>query len=100
MILTFLYKLIPTQRQKHQLDDLLNDQRVLYNAALEERISCYTHTKQSRTYFDQCKSLTEWRQSEPKAALVCRAVVSPEVGNVIQWDERRLENRFLKGIYK
>jgi putative transposase len=27
--------------------------------------------------------------------ILCRAVVSPEVGNVIQWDERRLGNLYL-----
>ncbi len=30
--------------------------------------------------------------------ILCRAVVSPEVGNVIRWDERRLKNHFLEEI--
>ncbi len=65
MLLTYQCKLIPTQKQRQQLDGYLNNERVLYNAALEERIS-YHHLK-NRSYFDQSKALTEWRQSDPEA---------------------------------
>ena len=46
----------------------LEDQRQLYNAALEERIDCYRKTGKGRTYFDQCKALTECRRDLPEMA--------------------------------
>jgi len=42
---------------------------MLYNAALEERIGAYRHGV-IRSYIDQTKALTEWRQSDPEAAAV------------------------------
>ena len=51
----------------------------LYNACLEERIDCYKKTGKSRTYYDQCKALTEVRADDPEYAdisvLVFRGVV-------------------------
>lgn len=68
MLVTYKYKLKPSRQQYIELDHLLQEQRVLYNAALQERIDCYRHTGRSRSFFDQCKALTEWRQSDPAAA--------------------------------
>ena len=48
------------------LDRILDDQRHLYNAALEERIGCYRKTGKGLTYFDQAKSLTECRKEIPE----------------------------------
>ncbi len=71
MFLTYQYKLIPTQKQKQHLDRLLDDQRVLYNAALEERISYYRHSQKNRSLYDQQKALTEWRQSDASSFSSC-----------------------------
>ena len=38
----------------------------LYNACLEERIDCYKKTGESRSYYDQCKALTEVRADDPE----------------------------------
>lgn len=67
MILTYQYRLLPSKRQHRALEILLEAQRVLYNAALEERIGAYRH-RVALTYIDQCKSLSEWRQRDPEAA--------------------------------
>lgn len=64
IVLTYKYRLLPTKRQHAALAQILEDQRQLYNAALEERIDCYRKTGKGRTYFDQCKSLTELRKDD------------------------------------
>jgi putative transposase len=38
MILTYRYRLLPTKRQHRSLETILESQRQLYNAALEEWI--------------------------------------------------------------
>ncbi len=67
MIVTYQYRILPSKAQHRALETLLESQRELYNAALEERIGAYTQGI-IRTYNDQSKSLTEWRQSDPEAA--------------------------------
>ena len=68
MILTYRFRLLPTKRQHDAFADILEGQRRLYNAALEERIDAYRKFGITRSYIDQCKALTEWRQSDPEAA--------------------------------
>src|SRR5438552_3148395 len=67
MILTYRFRLLPTRRQHRALEQILEGQRQLYNAALEERIGAYRKAGISLTYEDQCKALTEWRHSDPEA---------------------------------
>ena len=67
MILTYRYRLLPTKRQHKALEAILESQRQLYNAALEERIDAYRKAGVTRGYIDQTKALTEWRQSDPEA---------------------------------
>lgn len=68
MLLTFKYRLMPTRTQHRALQRMLEDQRQLYNAALEERIDCYRKTGKSLSYMDQTKSLTIWRSQDQAAA--------------------------------
>jgi putative transposase len=68
MILTYRYRLLPTKRQHRALEAILESQRLLYNAALEERIEAYRKAHVTRTYFDQTKALTEWRHDDPEAS--------------------------------
>src|SRR5258706_1633292 len=67
MIVTFRYRLLPAKRQHRALEQILESQRQLYNAALEERIGAYSKAGVTRTYIDQTKALTEWRRSDPEA---------------------------------
>jgi len=67
MILTYKYRLLPNKAQHKALIILCEQQRLLYNAALEERIGCYQKTGKTINGFDQCKSLTEWRRDDPEA---------------------------------
>ena len=53
MILTYRYRLLPSKRQHAALTGLLDGQRALYNAALEERIDCYRKTGKGISYIDQ-----------------------------------------------
>ena len=87
MILTFRYRLLPTKRQYRALDSILEDQRQLYNAALEERIDAYRKAGITRTLFDQCKALTEWRREDPQAAAL--------PANLQRWTLRRLHEAYL-----
>lgn len=68
MILTFRYRLLPSKAQHRTLERILESQRQLYNAALEERIGAYRKAGKTLTYIDQSKGLTEWRRSDPQAS--------------------------------
>ena len=69
------YRLLPEKRSTwRRLDAMLDAQRRLYNAALEERIDCYRKTGKSLTYFDQAKSLTVCRRTLPDMAAVPVAI--------------------------
>jgi len=68
MIVTYRYRLLPTKRQHRALEQIVESQRELYNAALEERIGAYRNAGITRTYIDQTKALTEWRGSDPEAS--------------------------------
>jgi putative transposase len=59
---------MPDRRQHRALEAILESQRQLYNAALQERIDAYRKAGITRAYFDQTKALTEWRQSDPEAS--------------------------------
>ena len=41
MVLTFRFRLLPSKSQHRVLEQILESQRQLYNAALEERIGAY-----------------------------------------------------------
>jgi putative transposase len=69
VILTYCYRLLPSRHQHRALEALLEGQRQLYNAALEERIEAHRKARVTRTYVDQCKALTEWRQAIPMRRL-------------------------------
>jgi putative transposase len=64
MVLEFRYRLLPTKAQHRALERILESQRQLYNAALEERIGAYRKAGKAITYFDQSKSLTELRRDD------------------------------------
>ena len=69
------FRLLPEKRSTwRQLEAMLDTQRCLYNAALEERIDCYRKTGKSLTYFDQAKSLTVCRKVLPDMAAVPVAI--------------------------
>ena len=64
MVLTHLYRIRPTRAQHAALDKILEDQRQLYNAALQERISAW-RCGTSLSMNDQTRSLTEIRSFDP-----------------------------------
>jgi putative transposase len=64
MIVCFRYRLLPRRTQHRALEQILESQRELYNAALEERIGAHRLAGKSITYFDQTGSITEWRESD------------------------------------
>lgn len=68
MHLTYKYRVLTKPTQARRLAELLESQRQLSNAALQERIDCYRKTGASLSYFDQCKGLTECRKALPEMA--------------------------------
>lgn len=64
MIRTYKYKLLPTKAQHVALEEILESQRQLYNAALEERIDAYKKNNKTISLYDQCASLTILRKDE------------------------------------
>ena len=54
----------------------------LYNACLEERIDCYKKTGESRSYYDQCRALTEVRADDPEYADISVQVFRGVMGRI------------------
>jgi putative transposase len=65
VILTWSWRLRPTRAQHRLLELALESQRVLYNAALEERVDAWRKARRSITLYDQAKALTEIRRDDP-----------------------------------
>jgi len=68
MHLTYKYRLLPSKKQHQALAATCEAQRLLYNAALEERVDCYAKTGKGLNYIAQCNGLTQWRKSDLDAA--------------------------------
>lgn len=83
MILAYKYRLLPSKAQHKAMAAICEGQRLLYNAALEERIDCYRKTGRGRSYVDQCAAVTEWRSFDPNAK------VAPL--NLHRWTLRRVD---------
>ena len=84
--LTYKYPLRPTERQHRALEAMAEGQRILYNAALAERIECYRRTGKGRSYIDQCKALTECRRDIPEMAEL--------PVNLQRWTLKRVDDAF------
>lgn len=87
---TFKYRLLPTRSQHKRLEEICASQRILYNAALEERIDCYKKTGKGRSYIDQCKAVTELRQDDQYSQIPA---------NLQRWTLKRLDDAY-KGFFK
>lgn len=74
MVLTYRVRLQPTKQHRRALESILEQQRQLYNAALEERIACYQKTGRTITDIDQSKSLTVIRADDQTFAVVQRRI--------------------------
>lgn len=84
--LNFKYRLNLTKNQHRKLEEICESQRILYNAALQERIGCYQKTGKGRSYRDQCKSLTELRQDPEFSNLPA---------NLQRWTLKRVDDAFI-----
>ena len=91
MILTYRYRLLPLKSQHRALERICDGQRVLYNAALQERIDCYSKTGKTRTYIDQCKALTQCRSELPG--------MGDLPVNLQRWTLKRLDDAF-QGFFR
>lgn len=86
MVLNYVYRLLPRKSQHRALEAILESQRQLYNAALEERIDAYRKAGVTRNYAAQTKALTEWRQTDPEASAL--------PANLQRFTLKRLDNAY------
>ena len=80
MNLTFQYKLNLTTKQIKIFDTILEGQRILYNAALQERNDAYKKKNISITKFDQYQHLPSIKQDVPV--------------NIQRWTLTKLDNAY------
>jgi putative transposase len=90
MILTYRFKLAPSKSQYALFDRLCEQQRQLYNAALQERVEAWRKSGKSITKLDQNKSLTEIRSFDESYASVPVAMS--------RWSIARVDDAF-KGFF-
>lgn len=87
MFLSYRYSLRPTRAQHRALDAILEGQRLLYNAALEERIEAWRKAQTSISCFDQFKSLTVIRADDPHGYGALPAALS-------RWPLKKVDEAF------
>ena len=68
MLRKITYRLYPTVGQAQSLDRMFESHRVLYNAALEQRVTAYRMCGGSVSFKEQCRGLTELRAAMPEWA--------------------------------
>jgi putative transposase len=85
--LTYQYRLSPTKSQLRALDRILEMQRLLYNAALQERRDAWRLAKVSIGWIDQSKALTTIRSDDPDGYGALPA-------NLSRWTFRKVDFAF------
>ena len=92
MIRTYKYRLRPTNKQRHILNDILFQMQTVYNDALNERRWCWSRSRKSVTYFDQWRRMKDARHKLPDEMGLLNATS-------IQQMLRRLDKSY-KAFYK
>jgi putative transposase len=64
MLKTYKYELLPTEEQKHQLNNIFGACRFVYNLALETKLYAYQSQRKNISCFDLIKQLTELKKDE------------------------------------
>jgi putative transposase len=67
---TFCYPISPTDAQEHDLLDVLENVRLLFNGCIQERREGWNKLHTSVTLYDQMKSLTAIRAQDPVYAAI------------------------------
>lgn len=82
MIRTYKCRVKLSKSGHEQLRKVFSMSAELYNACLESRIDCYRKTGKSRSYYDQCKELTEVRADLPEFSSISAQVFRGVVGRI------------------
>jgi putative transposase len=90
IVLTYKYRLLPSKRQHAALEKILEDQRALYNCALEHRIGAWKKAAKRITLYSQMAELTELRKETHFNAIPA---------NVQRWTLRRLDEAY-QGFFR
>ena len=62
---TYKFRLFPTKKQKHKLQDSLDTCRYVYNKTLETRKNAYENDKEFMSLYDTCNLLRQWKEDKP-----------------------------------
>ena len=87
LFLTYQYGLRPKRQQYRRLEAILDGQRLLYNAALEERSQAWRKSHKSVTRIEQIKSLTTIRADDPQGYGALPATLS-------RWSLNKVDEAF------
>lgn len=87
---TLKYRLFPTKKEKHLLQQQLDQCRWLYNHFLEERKNSWEKEKKGITYFQQCNSLPKLKEQYP----FLNEVYSQVLQNVADRIDKAFQNFF------
>jgi putative transposase len=87
LFLSFQYGVRPTRAQHRALERILEGQRLLYNAALEERAQAWRKAWKSITRIDQFKSLTAVRADDSQGYGALPVCLS-------RWSLRKVDEAF------
>ena len=98
---TITYNVVCSKKTHHDLDEFLEQQRQLWNAALEQRIDAWKKKAKSLTFFDQNKELTDLRKYElafSKFSLPCQRSILNRLHKSFQNFFRRLKSKDKPGF--
>ena len=90
VIRTFKCRLLPSKKQHAALAEILESQRILYNAALKHRIGAWRKARESISYLMQQRELTELRLNKEFATVPAR---------MQRWTLRKLDDAY-KGFFR
>jgi putative transposase len=70
----FKFRLYPTKSQEREIEQIIETNRRLYNAGLEQRIIAYKEHGKSLSFYDQKRELKEARKVDPYLARITHDV--------------------------
>ena len=61
---TYKFRLYPTRQQSTKMQHILDTCRWVYNKTLETRHEAWQENKETLSYYDTLKLLTQWRKND------------------------------------
>ena len=93
---TFQYRIYPTRKQRHILNDILEECRWVYNQTLGFRKEVWERCQESLTYYDTTQVLPYWKKQRPALKQVHSQVLQ-DVQNRVEKALRAFFRRVREG---